>query len=138
MQECLTRHIEHLTGVEQYTIDKYESYVALHIGPALGHFALADLAEEEIARWVQHLETAKSVKTGRVLSPKSIKNLHGFLSGALAKAVPKLIPANPAAGRALPRKTGDDDGDERDLAMRMLSRDEFDRLLVATTEPGGR
>jgi hypothetical protein len=52
--------------------------------------------------------------------------------------VPKLIPANPAAGRALPRKTGDDDGDERDLAMRMLSRDEFDRLLVATTEPGGR
>ena len=39
-------------------------------------------------------------------SPKTLRNKYGFLSGALGAAVPKLIPANPCAGRRLPRFTG--------------------------------
>jgi integrase len=91
------------------------------ITPFFGQLPLTALTPEDIGRWVQQLET-----TGN--SPKTIHNKHGFLSGALAKAVPTLIPSNPAAGRRLPRGSGDDD------EMRMLSRQEFTALLEATTE----
>ncbi len=61
-------------------------------------------------------------------SPKTLRNKYGFLSGALGAAVPKLIPANPCAGRRLPRGDGESDHD-----MRMLTRDEFTALLTAVT-----
>jgi integrase len=127
-------HIDHLTGVEQYTLDVYERYLRQDIEPALGAIPLANLTEDDIAAWVKSMETTPRKKTGKVLSPKSIRNLHGFLSGALAAAVPKHIPANPAAGRRLPRATGhadDVDGDE----IRMLTHAEFAALHDAIIEP---
>jgi integrase len=73
-----------------------------------------------------------------VPTPKTIKNLHGFLSAALGAAVPKHITANPAAGRRLPRTTGettvgadDVDGHER----RMLTHEEFASLRDAIIDP---
>jgi len=133
--EWLRRHIDQLTGVEQYTLDSYERYLRQDIGPALGDIPLAKLTEEDIAGWVKKLESTPRAKTGRVPTPKTIKNLHGFLSGGLAAAVPKHIPANPAAGRRLPRTTGevtaDDDGDE----IRMLTHAEFAALHEAMIEP---
>lgn len=132
--QWVRRHIDHLTGVEQYTIDVYERYLANDIAPALGDIPLAALTEEDIARWVQRMETEPSAKTKRVVSPKTIQNKHGFLSGALAAAVrAKHIPSNPAAGRSLPRKTGTDDSDGDEI--RMLSRDEYTSLLEAGTVP---
>lgn len=132
--QWVRHHIDHLTGVEQYTLDCYERYLRLDITPHLGDIPLAALTGEDIARWVKRMETEPSAKTGRVVAPKTIKNKHGFLSGALAAAAAKgLIPANPAAGRRLPRKTGDSDDDEPG-ELRMLSRDEFDRLVSATPE----
>lgn len=133
--QWVRRHIDHLTGVEQYTIDVYERYLANDIAPALGDIPLAALTEEDIARWVQRMETEPSAKTKRVVSPKTIQNKHGFLSGALAAAVrAKHIPSNPAAGRSLPRKTGTDDDSDGD-EIRMLSRDEFASLLEAGNVP---
>lgn len=126
--QWLQRYIETRTGVEQYTIDVYKRY-ARQIEPTLGHIQLTALTEEDIAAWVHKLETTKSQR-GTPLAPKTIKNLHGFLSAALKAAVPRYIPANPAAGRRLPRGSGD----ELDVTDRMLSRDEFDRLLAATTD----
>lgn len=132
--QWVRHYIDHLTGVEQYTLDVYERYLANDVGPFLGEIPLAALQEEDIARWVKHLETATRPKTKRVLAPKTIANMHGFLSGALAAAVPRHIPANPAAGRRLPRTTGEtDDGDGDDI--RTLSRDEFDQLLAAGSVP---
>lgn len=128
--QWVRHHIDHLTGVEQYTIDCYNRYLENDIKPFLGDIPLARLAEEDIARWVKHMETTPSKKTGRPAAPKTIRNKHGFLSGALAAAVPKHLPANPAAGRRLSR--GDD---EAETDMRMLSRAEFDRLLAASPEP---
>jgi integrase len=123
VEQWLTRHIDQLTGVEQGTIDKYRSYLKNDIAPVIGSIPLEKLTEEDIAAWVKHLETAKG-------SHKTIKNKHGFLSGALAAAVPRHIPANPAAGRRLPRGKGDD----VEVTDRMLSRDEFDRLYEAVTD----
>lgn len=121
LTEWLTRHIDHLTGIEQKSIDDYRRYVRRDIAPTIGRIPLEALTEDDIGKWVQHLEL-----TGN--SPKTIKNKHGFLSGALSKAVPRFIAANPAAGRRLPRGDGDDD------EIRMLTVDEFDRLLEATTD----
>jgi integrase len=115
-----TRHIEQLTGVGRKSLDDYARYVRLDIKPFFGDLPLAELREEDIAAWVKHLEE-------RGNKPKTIKNKHGFLSAALGRAVPEHLAANPAAGRRLPRGKGDDD------EMRMLSKEEFARLLEATT-----
>lgn len=133
--QYLRQHIDQLTGVEQYTIDKYNEYLANDIEPILGDIVLAKLCEDDIARWVKHME-ATPTKRGRPPSPKTIKNKHGFLSGALRVAVSKgLLPSNPAAGRRLPRRTGDGDGEEYDDAeIRMLSHEEFKALETATAE----
>lgn len=117
----LHRHIDHLTGVEQGTLDAYRGYVRNDIDPVLGTIGLDHLTEEDVALWVQGLEDAGA-------APKTIANKHGFLSGALAAAVPKHIAANPAAGRRLPRGDGDDH------EMVFLSRDEFALLLSKVTQ----
>lgn len=130
------RHIDDLTGVEQSSLDSYERYLRMDIEPFFGEMALSALTPEDIGRWVKHLEVTPREQTGRVLTPKSIKNLHGFLSGALNAAVTKNhIPGNPAAGRRLPRVTGDQSERDDDEDIRMLSREEFAALLAATTEP---
>jgi integrase len=122
LAEWLRHHIDQLTGVEQKTLDDYNRYRDRDIVPHFGDVPLSMLTEADIAQWVKHLEASGN-------SPKTIRNKHGFLSSALGKAVPEHIPSNPAAGRRLPRGSGDDD------EIRMLSRDEYARLLTATTEP---
>lgn len=128
VSEWIRHHIDHLTGVEQYTIDKYNAYLKNDIGPAFGDKPLTALTEEDIAVWVKSMETTGG-RGGTGHSPKTLRNKYGFLSGALNAAVPKHIPANPAAGRKLPRGKADDDHD-----MRMLSRDEFAALHDAVPQ----
>jgi integrase len=77
------------------------------------------------------LETEPSGKEdGRSLAPKTIANKHGFLSGALRPRY-RYTSRQPGGQARLPQRTGDEDSDE----LRMLSRDEFNQLLAATTEP---
>jgi integrase len=133
VQEWLNHHIDHLTGVEQGTLDLYRMFVRVDIAPVLGSIPLAKLTEEDIGKWVTTMATTLGAQTGRPPAASSVAHKHAFLSGALAKAVPRHIPANPAAGRRLPKTTGARELD--DIAARMLSRDEFDRLLSAVTEP---
>lgn len=131
--EWVESHIGHLTGVEKKSIDDYERYLRIDIAPTLGPIALTALTENDIALWVSNLEATPRKKTGRQPTAKTIKNIHGFLSGALGAAVKAgHMAANPAAGRRLPKRTAGDIEDRDD--MRMLSRDEFASLLAATTE----
>lgn len=115
----LTRYIEQLTGCEQLTLDNYRRY-ARDLTTFFGELPLAAFESDDASRWIKYLET--------INKPKTIANKHGFLSAALSAAVPKHIPANPTAGRRLPGGTGDDD------EIRMLTKDEFTRLLTATEE----
>lgn len=133
VEQWLTHHIDHLTGVEQGTIDLYRLFVRMDIAPVLGAIPLEKLTEEDIGQWVTVMQTRVSERTGRPPAVNSLRHKHAFLSGALSKAVPKHLPANPAAGRRLPRTIGEDDND--DIHLKMLSRDEFDRLSAAITEP---
>jgi integrase len=134
VEQWLTHHIDHLTGVEQGTIDLYRMFVRIYIAPVIGDIPLAKLTEEDIGRWVTTMAATKGRRTGLPPSANSIRNAHAFLSGALGVAVRRHhIPSNPAAGRRLPRTIGDDDAD--DIRARMLSRVEFMALLAAITEP---
>ncbi|AVO21646.1 integrase [Mycobacterium phage MooMoo] len=126
--EWVRHHIDHLTGVEQYTLDKYEQYLANDITPHLGDIPLSKLSEDDIARWVKVMETTGG-RGGDGHSPKTLRNKYGFLSGALNAAIPRYLTANPAAGRRLPRGDADDANDE----IRMLTHAEFDRLYDAVT-----
>lgn len=120
LKSWLDAHIAQLTGVEQKTRDDYTRY-SRQIVEFFGDLPLAALDRDDVGRWVTHLETV----VGN--SPKTIKNKHGFLSSALAAAIPKHLDANPAAGRRLPKGEGDE------AEVRMLTRGEFAALLAATT-----
>ncbi|WP_458317165.1 tyrosine-type recombinase/integrase [Mycolicibacterium brisbanense] len=122
-------HIDHLTGVEQYTLDKYNEYLRNDITPHLGAIPLAALKSEDIAGWVKWMETHGG-RDGKGHAPKTLRNKHGFLSAALNAAVGKHIDTNPAAGRRLPRGDAEDSNDD----MRMLDRAEFRRLYAATDD----
>lgn len=117
--DWLHRYIDQLTGCEQLTLDNYRRY-ARDLIAFFGELPLAAFESDDASRWIKYLET--------INKPKTIANKHGFLSAALSAAVPKHIPANPTAGRRLPGGTGDDD------EIRMLTREEFARLLAATEE----
>lgn len=121
VEQWLTRHVDHLTGVRKATVEAYRGYIRNDIGPVLGNIPLTELGEHDVALWVQALADANA-------APKTIANKHGFLSGALAAAVPKHINANPAAGRRLPQ------GDGEDHEMVFLTHAEFGRLLGSVTE----
>ncbi|SLF47205.1 site-specific recombinase XerD [Mycobacteroides abscessus subsp. bolletii] len=128
--QWIRHHIDHLTGLDDYTIYKYNSFLENDIAPLLGQIPLDELSEEDISRWVKNLEETPTKRGGKI-SAKTLRNKYGFLSGALNAAVPKRIPSNPAAGRKLKRAGGDED-DDHDIQM--LTHEQFDRLQNSTTE----
>ncbi|MEH3135924.1 MAG: site-specific integrase [Mycolicibacterium neoaurum] len=123
-------HIDALTGVEQYTLDKYEEYLRSDIAARpIGSIPLAKLCEADIAAWVTALGSGGGTgRRARPNGPKTIANKHGFLSAALNTAVKAgHIPSNPAAGRRLPKRKAGDDHE-----MRMLTVAEYATLRDAT------
>ncbi|MCV7359157.1 tyrosine-type recombinase/integrase [Mycolicibacterium fluoranthenivorans] len=126
-------HIDALTGIEQYTLDKYEEYLRSDItARPIGSIPLAKLRESDIATWVDSLAAGGGTgRRARPNGPKTIANKHGFLSAALNTAVKAgHIPSNPAAGRRLPKRKA-----SQDHEMRMLTVDEYDALRTATPPP---
>jgi integrase len=121
-QWCV-HHIEALSGVQADTLDKYRSYVRNDLG-ALGPLPLDAVTHEDVARWVNHM--AKQVVRGRPTSGKTIKNKHGFLSAAFARAETKgLVPTNPCKGTRMPRTVTE--------PMVFLTHDEYTRFLTCVT-----
>ena len=111
-------HIDHLSGVQADTIARYRAYVRNDLG-RLGLLPLDALTHEDIADWINTL-----AKTGT--SGKTLKNKHGFLSAAMARAEAKgLVPANPCKGTRLPRT-------ERD-PMVFLTHEEYTCFLGCFT-----
>ncbi|UGU31362.1 site-specific integrase [Mycolicibacterium smegmatis] len=116
--QFLTKHIDHLTGVEAGTVARYRSYVKNDLG-ALAGIPLTALTRDDIARWVNDMSEVASAKT--------VKNKRDFLSGALKAAVKSgLLSANPAEGVRNPR------WDRREMVF--LDKAEFSLLLESVTE----
>lgn len=124
--DWVRHHIDHLTGVEQYTKDKYESYLRRDITPHIGGKFLTELTRDDIAKWIHTLESTPY--KGKLPTSKTVTNKVRFIAGALNTAVQAgKIPSNPAKDA---RITRDEDGHEH----RYLSRAEFALLLECTTE----
>lgn len=115
--EVLRRHVAQRTGASSGTIRTYESFIRDHFeSSALGVTAINTVSRNDVILFVQDLR-----KKG--LSPKSIKNLHGFLSASFKTAIlDGLMASNPCAGVQLPKVTVGGD------TMRLLSHGDFQRL----------
>jgi hypothetical protein len=114
-----THHIDHLTGVNDETRNKYRRYIANDIAQSkIGPLPLTALTNADVAQWLISL-------TG---SAKTVANKHGFLAGALNAAVrARRISANPCDGNRLRR--------DEPAEMVFLTHDEFAILLSSVTEP---
>jgi len=92
----IEEHIDTLSGTEKKTVSEYRRYLTRDIAPVLGCIPLTALSRTDISIWVNKMGEAGA-------SGKTIQNKVGFLSGCLNAAIPKHIPAKPAAGIRLPR-----------------------------------
>jgi len=118
---CL-HHIDTITGVTQGTRHRYRRFVENDLG-ALASRPVTAVTPDSIAAWVNALSAAGA-------AGKTIANKHGFLSGALAKAVRSgLIAANPCDGTNLPKTEQEE--------MVFLTADEF-AILLAKIRPQGQ
>jgi integrase len=99
--EWCNTYIDHLSGIEPYTKDKYRGYVKNDIEPFFAGMPLDAVTQFTDAEWVIHMEEDRGYR------PKTIYNKHGFLSGAMKAAATlkpePLIPFNPCAGTRLPK-----------------------------------
>jgi integrase len=117
------RHIDALSGTQPDTIEKYRAYVRNDLG-ALGPLPVDAVTHEDIARWVNTM--AKQTYRGKPTSGKTIKNKHGFLSAAFARAETQgLVPANPCKGTRMPRTVTE--------PMVFLTHEEYTRFLACFT-----
>lgn len=120
--QWIAHHIDHLTGIEEATRSRYRRYLELDIDPVMGALPLSAVTETTVAQFVQALTEAKA-------SGKTIKNKHGFLSGAFQGAVRAgHLAANPCEGRRLPRADAGKDN------ATFLTPEEFALLRDAMTE----
>lgn len=118
--EWLDQYIASRSGVEKKTIREYKRYADSDVGPALGAIPLSKLTRADIAGWVNAMREAGA-------AGGTIQNKHGFLSGALKRAVGDgHLAANPCEGVRLPRTV--------EQEMVFLTRDEFQILKAAFSE----
>lgn len=75
--------------VKRSTAATYADHVHKHLVPRIGHVPLAKLTPEHVARLYADLLTSGEVrhKSGRGLSPKTVRNIHQTLNKALGDGV---------------------------------------------------
>lgn len=116
LAQYLTKHIDHLTGVEPGTVARYRAYIRNDLD-GIGDIPLTAVKRDDIARWIAAMQTDGA-------SGKTIANKHGFLAGALNAAVRNGdLKSNPCDGNRLPRWDREE--------MVFLERAEFTTLLDA-------
>lgn len=98
VQENMRNHVSMLTGIDDYTVDRYNDAIRLHFGPVFGSLKVAAVDQDDIVGWIRMMER-------RGLSARTINNHHGLLSATMQTAVrKKLRTDNPCNGIRLPKK----------------------------------
>lgn len=109
-----------MRDIQQDVLKVYQQILTSRAVPYLGHLRLTDIDQDVLRDWVAHMSASritigsKNRRTGnRLLSGTTIRRAHAILHSCLGAAVPKWLPANPAARQAgsskhsvgLPRKS---------------------------------
>lgn len=122
VSEVAHAHLKRLTDVTPHTLLTYERMIQNHLDGPLGAMPVDRVTEDDIAEWVMTMRDK-----GR--SPKTIRNVHGFLHGTFGHAVKKRHrPDNPCESTRLPKAT------RRDDTMQFLTHAEFS-LVLAHLDP---
>ena len=113
------QYVDNKSGITAGTRGNYRSYIRNDLGK-LAELPLEAVDQDAVAAWVNKQEKAGS-------TAKTIKNKHGFISGAFRAAVDrKLMPSNPCHGVRLPSSTR--------RAMTFLTHDEY-RVFLGCFDP---
>lgn len=125
VEQWVTHHIDHLTGVDPGAVEKYCAYLCNDISEPLGNLPLPALTGDHIRRWVNGMHEPD--EDGKKASAKTLRNKFMFLAGALNAAVPKQLAENPCHGIRLPT-------DDAPIETTFLSKEQFAHLLSCVTE----
>lgn len=91
-----TQHLDRLLNVQPLTIQKYESYLRNHLH-LLVDVPVDQITEADMVEWLKWERSRKA-------APKTVKNVHGFISSVFDHAVrQRLRPDNPCNARMLPK-----------------------------------
>lgn len=111
------QHMRRLSDVAIHTRHTYERMIENHIIPKLGAIPAEMLSEEDLADWVLWMRD-------KGLSPKTIKNVHGFMFSIMKTAVYKgYRPDNPCEHTRLPK------ADHTEDKTTFLTKAEFALIL---------
>lgn len=81
VKNWMTQYLDFCVGnVKNSTLAAYSNDINRHIIPQLGHFKLKDLTPLHVQKFYKQLQN-------KGLSPKTIRDIHGVLHGAIDKAV---------------------------------------------------
>ena len=117
--------------VKLSTFCSYEQLTRSHIKPQIGSLYLNTLRVDDLQDFFNERREHGNVKAEGGLSPKTLTNLRNLLHLALDQAVKnRLIKVNPIEGVRLPKSVHRE--------MRVLSREEQERLIKAAGGGGGR
>lgn len=97
------QHLKRLSDIAVHTMHTYERMIENHLEPRLGGIPANMLSEEDLAEWVRWMRD-------KGLSPKTIKNVHGFLYSVMGTAIYKgYRPDNPCEHTRLPKNDHTED-----------------------------
>jgi len=116
----LLHHIDQLrAGAQEDTKGTYRTYVDNGLA-SLGALPLVTVTPDTITKWVER--RSQQTYRGKPTAGKTMRNEHGFLSAAFARAVTAgVMPANPCAGTRIPRTVSE--------PMVFLTQGEYARFL---------
>ncbi|TAP26817.1 site-specific integrase [Arthrobacter sp. S41] len=103
IEQVAVQHLRRLSDITVHTMHTYERMIENHFKGNIGDIPCDMLSEEDIAEWVMWMR-------GKDLSPKTIKNVHGFLYSVMGTAIYKgHRPDNPCEHTRLPKSDHTED-----------------------------
>lgn len=101
-----------IRDVEPSVLDGYYSVIRRHIVPHLGTLPISAVTSDVVRLWVVWMSDQEKL-SGGLLDADTIRRAHSVLHSLLGAAVPRWLPANPAAKqpgkrRELPKETPHD------------------------------